>query len=50
MARAGILTIENGNAGIETIDVTYPVDKVIHQINLIHYPDSETIKKYFYGL
>ena len=50
IARAGILTIENGNAEIETIDVMYDVDKVIHQIDMIHYPEAEIIKKIFYGL
>ena len=50
IARAGILTIENGNAAIETIDVIYNVDEVIHRIDMIHYPDADNIKKYFYGL
>jgi len=49
-ARAGVLTIENGNAEIETIDVLYPVDEVIHQIDMIHYPEADIIKKIFYGL
>ena len=26
------------------------VDEVIHQINMINYPESDIIKKYFYGL
>ena len=50
IARAGVLTIENGNAGIETIDVVYNVDEVIHQIDMINYPEADMIKKYFYGL
>ena len=50
IARAGVLTIENGNAAIETIDVIYNVDEVIHRIDMIHYPDADNIKKYFYGL
>ena len=50
IARAGVLTIENGNAGIETIDVPYDVDEVIRRIDMIHYPDADIIKKVFYGL
>lgn len=50
IARAGVLTIESGNAGIETIDVVYNVDEVIHQIDMINYPEADIIKKYFYGL
>ena len=50
IARAGVLTIENGNAGIQTFDVAYPVDEVIHQIDMIHYPEADLIKKIFYGL
>lgn len=50
IARAGVLTIENGNAGIETIDVIYHVDEVIHQIDVLHYPEADIIKKIFYGL
>lgn len=49
IARAGVLTIANGNAGIETIDVTYPVDELIHQIDRLHYPEADIIKKFFYG-
>ena len=47
---AGVLTIENGNAEIETIDVMYNVDEVIHQIDMINYPEADIIKKVFYGL
>ena len=50
IARAGILTIENGNAGLGTFDVTYQVDEVIHQIDMIHYPEADIIKKIFYGV
>ena len=50
IACAGILTIENGNAEIETIDVMYNVDEVIHQIDMLNYPEADIIKKYFYGL
>ena len=49
IARAGVLTIENGNAEIEPIDVTYDADAVVRLIDQIQYPDAENIKKYFYG-
>ena len=50
IARAGVLTIENGKAAIEVIDVRYDVDAVIRQIDELNYPDAENIKKHFYGL
>ena len=50
IARAGVLTIENGNAEIEPIDVIYDADAVVRMIDQIQYPDAENIKKYFYGL
>ena len=50
IARAGVLTVENGHAGIETIDIAYDVDEVIHQIDRIDYPEADIIKKFFYGL
>ena len=50
IARAGVLTVENGNARIETIDVRYPVEEVIHRMDLLRYPEAEIIRKVFYGL
>ena len=50
IARAGVLTVENGHAWIETIDVAYDVDEVIRQIDTIGYPEADIIKKLFYGL
>lgn len=50
IARAGVLTIENGKAAIEVIDIRYDVDAVIRRIDELNYPDSENIKKHFYGL
>lgn len=50
IARAGILTIENGNAEIQPLDVEYDVRSVIHAIDEMNYPDSDNIKKYFYGI
>ena len=50
IARAGVLDVENGKAGITLIDVTYDVDEVIRKIDALKYPDAEFIKKVFYGL
>ena len=50
LARAGILQIENGNAEIQTMDIEYDVNDVIHLIDEINYPDAENIKKFFYGI
>lgn len=50
IARAGVLRIENGKADIETVDVVYDVDEVVHQIDTIAYPQADIIKKVFYGL
>lgn len=50
IARAGVLRIEDGKAGMEPVDVMYNAEEVIRRIDTIHYPDSETIKKVFYGL
>lgn len=50
IARAGILTVENGRADIQLMDVTYDVQNVLRAIDEIQYPDSENIKKYFYGV
>lgn len=50
IARAGVLELEKGNAEIQSMDVEYDVDDVIDLIDKINYPDSENIKKYFYGI
>lgn len=50
LARAGILNIEKGNLELQPIDITYDVSAVIHLIDKINYPDSDNIKKYFYGI
>lgn len=50
IARAGVLTIENGNAEIEPLDVAYDAEDVIREIDIRDYPDSAYIKKMFYGL
>ncbi len=50
IARAGVLTVESGNVGIEPVDVPYDADAVVRQIDRIRYPDAEIIKKIFYGI
>lgn len=50
IARAGVLTIENGKPTIEPIDVRYDVDVVIRKIDTLNYPESEIVKNWFYGL
>ncbi|MCM1115890.1 MAG: metallophosphatase family protein [Clostridium sp.] len=50
LARAGILTMENGNAEIQPIDAEYNVNEVIHSIEDMNYPDADNIKKFFYGI
>lgn len=49
IARAGVLTVENGKAEIALIDVIYDVEEVIRKINALKYPDAEIIQKVFYG-
>ncbi|HBL83966.1 MAG: hypothetical protein A2Y17_04025 [Clostridiales bacterium GWF2_38_85] len=48
IARGGILTVSNGNATIEPIEVTYDVEKVINEIDSLNYPDTLLIKRVFY--
>lgn len=48
VARAGVLSIENGKAAIELIEVIYDVEQVIRKIDKLNYPDAEIIKKYFF--
>ncbi|MBP5163689.1 MAG: hypothetical protein ILP16_12045, partial [Spirochaetales bacterium] len=50
VARAGVLTIEDGKAGIEPVDVRYDVDEVIRQIDDLNYPEADVVKRIFYGL
>lgn len=50
LARAGIVSIENGNITIQPIDVEYDVHDVICSIDEINYPDADNIKKFFYGI
>lgn len=50
IARAGVLNIEDGKAGIEPVDVRYDVDEVIRQINELNYPEADVVKRIFYSL
>ena len=50
LARAGVLTIENGKAGIETFDVVYDAASVVGTIDSLGYPDADFIKGYFFGV
>ena len=50
IARAAVLTIENASAKIETLDVVYDAGSVVRLIDLLDYPDSDSIKKHFYGV
>ncbi|MHB1355694.1 MAG: metallophosphoesterase family protein [Anaerolineae bacterium] len=50
LARAGILSTNNGKVTYETIKVPYDIDRVIAEINLLAYPASEEIKRIFYGI
>lgn len=49
IARAGILTINNGKLAVESVKVLYEVDKVIADINRLAYPASEEIKIFFFN-
>lgn len=50
IARAAVLTIENGQTEVEPLDVVYDSLSVVDLIDRLNYPDSENIKKAFYGL
>lgn len=50
VARAGILTINDGRIVFENIQVQYDVDKVITDINRLAYPAAEEIKMFFFGI
>ena len=50
IARAGVLTVENGKAKIETVDVVYDAASVVGTIDNLGYPDADFIKKYFFGI
>lgn len=50
LARAGMITIEQGKVIVEPIDIEYDVNTVIKMINEINYPEAENIKRIFYGI
>lgn len=49
IARAGILCIGD-KISYDNVEVEYNVASVIEDINLLGYPESNNIKKYFYGV
>ena len=50
LTRAGVLTIGNGKAEIETIDIVYDAESVVKTIDNLGYPDADFIKGYFFGV
>ena len=50
LTRAGVLTIGNGKAEIETIDIAYDAASVVGTIDSLGYPDADFIKGYFFGV
>ena len=50
LTRAGVLTIGNGKAEIETFDVVYDAASVVGTIDSLGYPDADFIKSYFFGV
>lgn len=50
IARAGILTLENGRAEVEPLDIRYDVTSVLDMIDRLDYPAGDVVKKYFYGV
>jgi len=50
IARAGILTIEQGELAYEALEIPYDVEAVLAEIDRLQYPDAETIKKIFFDV
>ena len=50
IARAGILTIENGAIEMKPMELVYDAESVVAEINRLDYPEAENIKKFFYGI
>lgn len=50
ISRAGVLTIEQKNIFVESIDVDYNSNDVVARIDELKYPGYNNIKKYFYGI
>lgn len=47
IAQAGILKVGYGKQTYQKVELEYDVDSVIHEIDSLHYPASEEIKKIF---
>ena len=50
IARASVLTLENGKAEVEAVDIVYNVSEVIEKIDEINYPYADYLKEHFYGI
>ena len=50
IARAGILIISGRNTRFEPLHISYDADQVLADIDRLHYPAAEEIKKIFFGL
>ena len=49
LARAGILTIDNGNIDFEEITIKYDVNEIIEKIKELQFPGYKSILRIFYG-
>ena len=50
IARAGILIISGRNTRFEPLHISYDTDQVLADIDRLHYPAAEEIKKIFFGM
>ena len=50
LAQAGIVTIEQGKVIVEPFGIEYNVNAVLNKIDEINYPESENIKRIFFGI
>lgn len=50
IARACLVSIENGRVSVQSIDVEYDVHEVIRAIDERNVPDAGNIKRFFYGI
>lgn len=50
LARAGVLTIEQGVIKVKPLEFVYDANSVVDEINKLNYPSAGIIKKIFYGV
>lgn len=50
IARAAVLSIDESEVNVKTIDVPYDAASVIQEIDRLNYPSARDIKKFFYGI